>query len=247
MYEDYEIPKRRLSEEDVLAMLIEEYRQREHPEFRNKYGIALTFDTTVAEYEETFDVPRRVPELGRSFNAFFGLKIDRAICEVLHPPKKRTLWDLCRFIVSRNAEAPALRAVPVLGSECPEAGAFVTIRALLRNAGAEVSDLAPSTPLAEYTRRHTRAFYDLALMAPGKLPFAHVERDFVGLLLVMLLGLSILALANLWYRSSELLGWTMGTLLLSIVVAYVVSHRLPREVRFGELKTFRDLCRALTR
>lgn len=247
MYDDYEIPKRRLSEEDVMAILAEEHRRREHISPESGGVKLISFDSTVAEYEKTFDVPQRIPTLARNLNRFFEMNIERELCDTMHPPRERTLRDVCRLVASRNYEQRALLPVQIFGSECAAAGAFVTLKALLKEAGADVSEVAPSTSLAEYARRYTGAFHNLALMAPGKLPLTHVKHDLdIPLLLVFVLYIAT-AVASLWYWSFKLFCITGGFGLLLLALAAAMANVLPREVRFGEFKTFRDLCRAITR
>src|SRR5262249_12499494 len=60
-----------------------------------------------------------------------------------------TVRGLC-MALAQFVEVPVIEPVTVLGRPSPSAGAFVTIRALLARAGADVSDLRPSTPLLPY-------------------------------------------------------------------------------------------------
>lgn len=247
MYEDYEIPTRELSEEDALAMLNESYRQLGYIYFDNENPQPLTFDTTIAEFESVFDTPKSAPQLGRILDEFFHLEASRETCAVLHPPKKRTLGEFCRYIASRQVQIPAFRPVAVLGSECAAAGAFVTIRALLRDRGADVREIAPSTPLHSYARLHREAFYDLGLIVPGRLPLIRVKMGLLGCIPGLVLLGVFLAVASFWLRSSELFTWGCGLAMWPMGIGYLLSGWPPREVLIGDLKTFRDLCDAITR
>ena len=76
---------------------------------------------------------------------------------VLEPPRFRRLAEVCQLIASRAAR-PVIRPSRLLGSTCGPAGAFLTIRSLLHEAGAPADEIAPSTPLAHFTRRFARCF-----------------------------------------------------------------------------------------
>ena len=76
---------------------------------------------------------------------------------MLEPARTRTLRELFEF-VAQKAMRPSIEPVNIMGSTCFTAGAFLTIRSLLRDSGADVYSVAPSTPLDQYARRYLWVF-----------------------------------------------------------------------------------------
>lgn len=135
------------------------------------HAIELTFDTTIAEWRSTSDLPG-TKRLGRGLNAFFGVKLtDSEWRAILDPAKERRLRGVCETIAAK-ASRRRIRPIRVLGSaECLPAGAFLAIRSLLVEAGANPSDIKPSTRLDLYLEDFAAIFFDqIAALAPGSVP-----------------------------------------------------------------------------
>lgn len=232
--------------EYVLAVLVDEHRQQCELDPEADPDALLTFETTVEEWRDACDLlPWRA--LGRALDDDWHLGYsDSDWRSVLEPAKNRTLRDVCRFIADR-ATAAHVTPAKMMGQNCMSAGAFFAICSRLRNAGVDVSAISPSTPLADYTRKHTDVFLrSISRLAPNALPKVKIEhpwydRCLMGIGLSLLLGFLSILLAN-W--KTEFL-WLVATFVATGVVSYIgiwlAAKRPPKAVEFGDLKTFRDL------
>jgi hypothetical protein len=146
-------------------------------------------------------------------------------------------------LIAARVVRPGIRASRLLGSTCAPAGAFLTIRSLLHEAGAPVSEIAPSTRLAPYTRRFAEVFLGpVSRLAPGALPLVRIRTpvydaamwgNLVGMV-CFLVGASsdlhmLTAVGAVVFASCYGLTW------------YAARCLLPASVEFGELRTFREL------
>ncbi len=178
-------------------------------------------------------------------------RMDRPLAEwrnVLLPTKDRTLGDVCQFI-AKHGVRPAFRAASVLGPPCESAGAFLAVRELLREDGADVSMLSPSTPLAPYTRRHASTFFErIALLKLGGLPPVEVVNRPQSILCCgTMIGLALLGLGHVFGNPWLVIGAVLflGVGILGIwFVAFLIP---PTSVSFHGLATFRDLATHLAR
>ena len=233
--------------EYVLSVIQDMHRQQSQYDTEADGEALLTFDTTVAEWREACDL-LGWRELGRGLNAIWGIERPEAEWEA-----RRTLVvekrssDVCGF-VARRAIRPRIRAAHLLGRTCVTAGAFLTIRSLLHEAGADARGITPSTPLSPYTRRYSHMFLDpVSRMAPGSLPPVRVSTPFydastcgcvVGMLILIggyCAGLTLLAIVG------------GAVFVLAYALTWIAARcLLPSSVEFGNLRTFRDLAVALS-
>ena len=158
------------------------------------------------------------------------------------PASTKQLSGVCRLIAG-YVTRPGIRSARLFGSTCAAAGAFLTIRSLLHEAGVPGEGIAPSTPLAPYTRRYPLVFLgSISRLAPGSLPLVRIRnpvydaamRGFLPGILCLLIGL-----CGGWPPLS-----IVGFLLLASSLAlswFATSFLLPASVEFGEIRTFRDL------
>jgi len=228
--------------DDILAALRDMYRH--DPDVDP--NLLLTRDSTIAEWREACDL---LPwaEVAEAMNASWSVSIPMEEWrEVLEPAKRRRLGGVCDLL-ARHAKTPRVRPARILGSVCATAGAFLTIRSILVEAGADVSDVAPSTLLHEYTRCYPVVFVErVSRLAPGALPRlkmrAPVQKGLlvgamigaVGLLVGRCADLPVLTLCSGLAALLCYLGtWTIGQLFL------------PASVEFEGLRTFRDLSVAI--
>jgi hypothetical protein len=136
-----------------------------------------------------------------------------------------------------------------MGTSCSTAGAFLAIRSLLHDAGADVHAVAPSTPLKEYTRHYAGVFLGpISSLAPNSLPEVTIrtpEYDKACQVFAISCLLAILGFAMSWAADipGEILsvfGVTLGVISW-ISIAIIARDVPPSEVTFGNLETFRDL------
>ena len=237
----------------VLAVLRDEHRQQCGYDDCADPTAVLTFDSTVAEWRQACDlVDWR--GLGRAYNQLWRIRCsDAEWYEVLEPARQRRLDEVCALI-ARNTFRPRIRPARLFGCTCTPAGAFLTIRALLGQAGADPKVIRPSTPLAWYTRRYWMVLlWTISQLAPGSLPPVRVRTPIYD--------------AALWGLQAGCLCWLLAPLLFcfggfwgpyllmavgglvaapSYALTWVAARwLLPASVEFGSLQTFRDLARVV--
>jgi hypothetical protein len=80
--------------------------------------------------------------------------------------------DLCQFVASQLKTREVIRPWQSLMGECRPAGAFLTFKSMLAAAGTDVSDFAPSTPLADarFGKRLLGILNPLIRLAPETFP-----------------------------------------------------------------------------
>jgi hypothetical protein len=232
--------------DDVLSVVRDMHRQQCAHDPEANPNISLSHDSTIAEWRDACDL---LPwaKVAEAMNSYWSVAIPIAQWrEVLEPAKERQLRGVCELL-ARHAKLPRVRPSTILGSRCAPGGAFLTIRSYLADAGADVSDVAPSTPLHEYTRRYPGVFLGpVSQLAPGALPVVTIRTPVyhafiygmliacVALIVGLFAGLHVLALlAGLTIAVCYAGVWTIG------------QWVLPRSVEFQGLRTFRDLSKVI--
>jgi hypothetical protein len=162
-----------------------------------------------------------------------------------------TVAGLCRAL-AEFVEVPVIDPVPVLGRPCPAAGAFLLVRRILADAGADVSRLRPSSPLMPYVWLWPDVFrWHLPRVAPGRVPEVRfLNHRLTRRILGVVLGVGGL-LFGLWLaRAFPWLGGLMVAVFLKVIVfdlllTPVAARRRNWSVQFGGLYDFRDLAAVL--
>jgi hypothetical protein len=220
--------------------------------------VTLSFECSVDEWRNAhLDDSLGWHEWAAGQNQLWGIECpDAEWREVLTPRRNKTLHGVCELI-ARHATRPRIRPACLLGARCETAGAFLTVRSLLHQAGADAAEIAPSTPLAAYTRRHPEVFvWQVSRLAPGALPPLRVQGpwllDLAGYGVAIALTLLPLAAAayllGLILPCQFLVAGSALSFCVWIFVAWFGHHcLLPRRAEIGYLRTFRDLARVLVR
>jgi hypothetical protein len=229
--------------EYVLAVLRDRHRHlvRIHPDAERAWN--LTFDSTVADWRTACSLASW-SELAEAENSFWG--IDRPLelwYHVLEPSACRNLHEVCAFIATAT-KRPRVRPARLFGSICPAGGVFLTIRFLLSAAGIDVRHLRPSTPLDEFTRGRLDVFLGaITRLAPGALPTIGITWSVLHFVTQWgaVLGY-LIVVVGLFLKLASVI--TLGAVIFALCLPtswYVSRHVSPASVRFGSLKTFRDL------
>lgn len=206
-----------------------------------------SFETTIADWRASLGGSGDASHLGENFNAMFRLNLSAGQWRgALEPTTQRTLGELCVFI-ARHARRPRIRPAKRWGLTDRAAGAFLTVRFLLTEAGANPWWIGPSSLLAPYASRYLNVFLnDLRRLAPGVLPEARMRFVSPGqkLMLALIAGTPAAGFGICSGRP-----WIAATGIVTAIGALAAiwyPHRqgLPA-VHFGELKTFRDLAELL--
>ena len=231
--------------EYVLSVIRDRYRQQCEYDPEAERGIDLRFESTIAEWRRACDLVSWRP-LSKALQEWFGVSLPQAEWkQLLEPAKERRLGRLCEAIAH---SATRERVVPkkMFGNLCQTASVFLTVRELLGNAGADVSDLRPDSPLAEYARKYPGVFaHDLGKLYPGRLPAVKISTPSYT---ILALAVGVLALVAFACRimgyacAAEIAGVAF---LVGCLLMFPVSRLKPKSVSFGSLNTFRDLANAL--
>lgn len=158
-----------------------------------------------------------------------------------------TLRGLC-FALAQFVEVPVIEPVVVLGKPSVRAGAFVTVRQLLANAGADVTDLRPSSPLLPYVWLWPDVFrWQLPRLAPGRVPeVVFLNFRLLRRVLGIMLGLFGVFAGLAVRKQFPVLGGLIVAVFVKVIVfdlllAPWAARRRNWQVRFGDLYDFRDL------
>lgn len=209
-------------------------------------SVRLSMETSVKEWRIDCDL-EGWKLLGRGMNEFWEIDCpDAAWREVLEPAKEKTLRGVCELI-AKNAKRPQIHPATYFGRECAPAEAFLTILAMLRRAGIDVKNVAPSTPLDYYAWRHLKEIAQVVWrLAPGSLPALQVkdrirDKTVCAFLLAWPMmfagfcgGLPLLIIV----------GVSMALIAMAALYLWLPYHK-PEHIAFGELRTFRDLAMAV--
>jgi hypothetical protein len=238
--------------EYVLAVIRDGHRQSAQFDPAVDSAADLSFDTTVEQWQEACDLVEW-SKLGRAYNECWKINCtDDEWRSVLVPESEKRLAGVCRLIASR-ASRQSVRPALILGTTCATAGAFLTIRSMLHQAGACTDDITPSASILPFTRRYSQVFLgEISRLAPGALPPVRIRTPvydsgiwgMVAGWLCFVVGLCG------WIFSGTMISIAVvGGLLFMIsyaVVTFAAREVLPASVEFGDLKTFRDLSRAIS-
>jgi|SRR5579862_1437327 len=243
----------RATPEYVLSVIVDNHRQQSQFDPETDANVVLTMDTTVAQWRAACDLVAWRP-LGRALNDCWAIHFtDEQWKSVLTPPGRRTLRDVCNQIASTASRA-VIQPVTLLGKPCATAGAFLTVRYLLEQAGADAREISPSMPLKGYLRRYLPVFLGpVSRLSPGALPPVKIrtpmyDRGAIGLLLsLLLIGAGWLVDWRTQFSVLGSAGVILGVLAAGLCYAliWIAAKGQPASVEFGNLKTFRDLATRL--
>ena len=210
---------------------------------------SITFESTIEQWASACDMVDgdliKWRKLGHGLNEHFRTDItDEEWKEVLAPMKIKTLDGVCKLIASR-AMAPCAEPLVILGRPCRTTGVFILIRDILANAGADVSEIKPSTPLGPYMTRWHRVFMtEVTKIAPGTLPPFKINNPLYDLCIWGLLPSVIILMVSIGTQSPYI--GIVGLLLFTVSYwGTWVTAPHPTSIELGHLNTFRDLCQAI--
>jgi hypothetical protein len=162
-----------------------------------------------------------------------------------------TVGGLCHALAG-FAVAPVVEPVTVYGHPDLKAGAFEVVKTLLGNAGADVSELRPSSPLLPYLWLWPDVFqWEVPRLAPGRVPeLKFRNRRLARRLLGIFLGLVGLVFAYWVSRRFPVLGGLLAAafvklFLLDLALTPWAARTRNWSVDFGTLYDFRDLAAAI--
>jgi hypothetical protein len=226
----------------VLRVLVDAHRQQCQFDPAADPDIALTFDTTVADWRAACDLVGW-RSLAHSMNDWWHIqRSDEEWRAVLEPASERRLRDVCEFI-AEDATMPLLHASRLLGASCHSASAFKAILDALAAAGASVTGLRPSSSLDLFLRRYPQVFLDdISRLAPGALPPVKIRTPiYNAAILGFVLFLVVAGIADRLDASSFVLFCILLAAVCYAMTWIAAKYIGPSSVEFGGLKTFREL------
>jgi hypothetical protein len=233
----------KIDPDSVLEIIKDSYFQQCQYDPEAEPDIELTVDSTIEDWRFACDLISWRP-LGKAINEWFGIKCtEKEWREVLEPPENKTLSDVCNLI-SKHAERYAIKPFKICGSECLSAGIFISLKATLKDSGLPIEKIKPSTILKPFLISYFGEFsIAIEKLAPGILPPVKIEESFIQKLWFRMLMLGILlGLINLFLSDSLLSLISISISVFAVLVRYL-TYRLPfKNISYGNLETFRDLC-----
>ena len=229
-----------MTADDVLKILQDSHRHQCAFDPEADPGVELKFETSVAKWRNAWDLVD-ADSLGVALNEFWEMAVpEEAWRSVLEPPQSRSLRDVCD-LVAANARKFLLQPAGAFGAKCEAADAFLAVRALLVRAGAPGSAIRPSAPIEDLARQFPAIFFGpISHLAPGRLPTVVIRTPW-HTLAVSVVGLGLLGVIAGSFINSRLAAWSFGLAALAYVGTWITVRLRPAEVRFGTIKTFRDL------
>jgi len=230
------------SREYILACFQEEWRQCA-TDADDERGLP-SFMTTVHEWRQAMDLVWWSP-LGQALNKAWGTHFSELQWfRTLVPARERTLRDVCNLLGSQ-AQRPVVPPARLMGRDCPSAGLFLAIRALLVRGGAPTR-LRPSTPLEPFLLKWPKVFLnEISRFAPGGLPlfFQNEFRDrciaiswLVGVVLLIMTVFTKAPLVTIWGVIFFAIGWFGGLF---------GATWFPSRLTLENATTFRDLTKMI--
>jgi hypothetical protein len=236
-YPTHDVPA---SPEYILEVLRDSHRQQCEFDPEADPTIKLSFESTIAEWREACDLVmwRKLALcLNREFKTDFELEHMRA---VLESEKKKTLRDVCALVATK-AKRPEIRP---FGPRCDSAGAFLTIRSMLAQAGNKAK-IKPSTPAAQFFKDYLTVFLtDVSRLEPGALPLVKMHHPFYfGSMIGFVIGLIVLMTSCFTTPGVAIFGVCITA--FSYALMWIAAHQRPIKVEFGAIKTFGELAQVI--
>jgi hypothetical protein len=242
-FDDYEITSRPMTSDEVFASLVDFQ--------RDELGIQLlgeaTRETPVRELFNTFEAGTWA-DVANGLNRLFDLHVSHAYWQpILLPKRKRMLGGLCDFIAER-ATVPIIQPVTVMGDSSLAAGAFLAVRRIFADAGADVSELRPSSLVSPYFRTSLDTVLPrLMRAAPGCIPIPRVEVPVHSAFGWGFAASWFIVMCGGWLHCPPAARVMGGIGMAACSAAAWICGRAvkPRAVHFGTARTFADLARVI--
>lgn len=160
-----------MTSENIFKIFVEQHRLCSPLDPEADPYAELTINSTVAEWRDANDLLPWRP-LSKFLNEEFNIAATIDEWEdVLTPPNKRTLNDVCSFI-SKKYSTDEIKPIKLLGQECLSAAIFLTLKKNLKRRGVNVDDLKPSSNVEPYIDKYFSQMVEQAtILAKGEKVF----------------------------------------------------------------------------
>ena len=141
------------STEEVLEIFKEQHRLCSPLDLEAEPWTEITAEMTIREWRLANNL-LEWKKLSEFLNKEFRINITEKLWfETLEPARSRKLIDICKLI-SSHAIKDTYEPKKLFGQPCIKAGVFLTIKRNLKQKGVDVSELKPSSSLAEYMDKY---------------------------------------------------------------------------------------------
>lgn len=241
-FEDFEPQTCPMTAEDVLSVLVD---------LARVHGLPVrgmpTLDMSIPELGDLLDLEHSHNLQGvveSLFNATFS---NAEWQRLLKYPNNNHIRHFCE-VVAANSRRYVVRPVTVLGDTSLPAGAFLTLRRALSDAGADISDLRPTSQVAPYlsTAHAHKVIGALCCMAPGCVPPLQSTTTPAHAISMAALATWLISLICLPLGLHTLNVLTVLSALACSLLAWSMDKMWQPRFSLANTVTFRDLCLTLT-
>jgi len=228
------------SKDDILEIIISSYNfQTEFDPVVIK-GMELNYKTTIFEWRDICDLiePKK---LAKVYHECFNLKTP--ITELEHlfiDEDKSTLSDFCEYI-SKHGEKQKIEPIKLLGQNCQTASIFRTLKQNLKEKGADISQLKPSTEINPFFLKYgSLLFEEVNRIAPGTMSEFEYKTNKLSRIGRNTMLIGFFAGIGIWWISS--FNWYLFLpMVIGIVMFKIGDKRQPEKININGFKNFREL------
>lgn len=228
------------SKDEILEILISAYNfQTEFDPVVIK-GMELNYQTTIFEWRDICDLIE--PEkLAKVYHESFNLKTPIIELEQLFIEEdKSTISDFCQYI-SEHAEKQNIEPIRILGQNCQTASIFRTLKQNLKEKGADISQLKPSSQINPFFLKYGGLLVDeVNRIAPGTLSEFEFKANKLSRIGRNIMFIGFFAGIGIWWIWS--FNWfLLLPIVIGIVMFQIGDKRQPEKININGFKTFREL------
>ena len=228
------------SKNEILEIIISSYHfQTEFDPVVIK-GMEPNFETTIFEWRDICDL-LEAKELAKVYHESFNLKTPISELEyLLIEEDKNTISDFCEYI-SKNAERQNIKPIKILGQNCQTASIFRTLKHNLKEKGADISELKPSSKITPFFLKYNWLLVDeVNKIAPGTMSqfefkankFSRIGRY------IMFMGFFV-GIGIWWIWSFNL--FLLLPIVFGIIIFQIGDKRQPEKININGFENFREL------
>ncbi len=239
---DYPMDEAPTTPEYVFSLI------RDYPLLHSPIGPSVTYEAVADEPVEPSYI-----HLHDVFVYHYGLDLPSEFIREFGRLDRYTVRQLCEAVAAAIVTRPVIRPWRFIGGESLTAGAFLSVRSMLAERGADAERIAPSTPLSRYLLWYGPSLEAwLGKLAPGRLPEVTSGTGLRGVVYMLSppLLIFLLALLSSWGLRVPVPRFMGDMVLYSTVPVMIAGAWIGfRDLIFrrymGDLNTFRDLAYVL--
>ncbi|KZS39512.1 hypothetical protein AWE51_25685 [Aquimarina aggregata] len=228
------------SKEDILEIIISSYQFQ--AEFDPMVGKEMepNFKTTIFEWRDICDLiePNKLAQV---YYKNFNLKTPISELEQLFTDEdKNTLSDFCEYI-SKHSEKQNIEPIKLLGQNCQTASIFRTLKQNLKEKGADISELKPSSEINPFFLKYGGLLVDeVNRIAPGTMSEFEFKANKLSRIGRNIMFVGFFTGIGIWWI------WSFNWFLLlpiafGIVMFQIGDKKQPEKINISGFENFREL------